>query len=430
MDRPHLYRMVWRWHFFAGLIVLPVLAWMAVTGSLYLYKTEIEAWLYRDWVVTRTIAPPLPVAEMIDRVQGQTGGRVTQVVRPAAGYESWRMAFTDPSGEARMAFVRPDVGLVLGTAPAGGPLEIVKRLHSLTVAGPVGNVIVEVVAGWAIVMVLTGFYLWWPRAGSRVLSLAGHVGERRFWRNLHASLGALAGAVILFLAVTGMPWTIFWGANFHAFVASQQIGAPPLPAVQEQNHDIHEEHLPWALQGAAQPAASAEDGIGPDRALAVASARGLAPPWVLDLPAASGRPYRLSAAADRTDQVRVIQIDPGDGTVLQDTGFADLGIGARAFQWGIYTHQGQQYGEANRLVMLGGCIALLLLALSAPVMWWKRGWRGPPSSDGRSGGRGLLAILLGVGLLFPLTGATIVAALLAGLARQKLGSLSRVETEG
>ncbi len=31
------YRAMWRWHFYAGLIVLPVLALMAVTGALYLY---------------------------------------------------------------------------------------------------------------------------------------------------------------------------------------------------------------------------------------------------------------------------------------------------------------------------------------------------------------------------------------------------------
>ncbi len=425
MDRISLYRTVWRWHFLAGLIVLPVLAWMAVTGSLYLYKTEIEGWLYRDWVMTRTIAPPLPVAEMIGRVEGQTGGQVTQVVRPAASNESWRMAFTDPSGEARMAFVRPDVGLVLGTSDAGGPLEVVKHLHSLTVAGPVGNVVVEIVAGWAIILVLTGFYLWWPRAGGRALSLAGRVGERRFWRNCHASVGALAGAVVLFLAVTGMPWTIFWGANFHAFVAAQKIGAPPPPVASAAARDLgHDDHLPWALQGVAQPEVAMPGDLGPDSAVAAAAARGLAPPWVLDLSAAPGRPYRLSAAAERTGQVRVIQIDPGDGAVLQDLRFADLGIGARAFQWGIYTHQGQQFGEANRLVMLGGCIGLLLLALSAPVMWWKRRDRGrlrfPPAPDDRRMPGALLVVIAATGLLFPLTGATMLAAAMAGWVRRAM----------
>lgn len=420
MDRTSLYRAVWHWHFHAGLIVLPVLAWMAVTGSLYLYKSEIERWLYHDWIVSRSIAPPLPLGDMIERVESQTGGEVTQVIHPVGADESWRMAFTAADGGERLAFVRPDVGLVLGTTRGGGPMELVKHLHSLTVAGPVGNILVEIVAGWAIVLVLTGFYLWWPRAGSRALSLAGRVGERRFWRNLHASVGALAGAVILFLAVTGMPWTIVWGARFHAFVASQQIGRPVAPGVSASDHDAHDERLPWSLRGQTPPETSGHGDIGPDRAATIATARGLEAPWVLDLPTTPDKPYRLSSAAERTDQVRLVSIDPGTGAVLQDIRFADFGPGARAFEWGIYTHQGGQYGEPNRLVMLAGCIALLLLAASAPVMWWKRRFRAPPEPDDPARARGVAAILLAVGLLFPLTGATMLAALAGTAAKRTL----------
>lgn len=404
-----LYRAVWRWHFYAGIVVLPVLAWMAVTGGLYLYKDELERALYRDWIVTRMIAPPLPIAEMVARVEAQTGGHVRQVTRPAAADESWRIAFVDGAGEERLAFVRPDAGLVLGTTRAGGPMELIKQLHSLTVAGPIGNILIEIVAGWAILLVLTGFYLWWPRAGNRALSLAGRVGERRFWRNLHASTGALAGAVILFLAVTGMPWTIFWGANFHAFVAREQIGRPAAPAPER----AHEEHLPWSLRGSAPPPVSAAGDIGPDRAAAAATARGLRLPWIIDLPE-HGWPYRLTSAVERTDTVRVIYVDPASGRILQDVGFADFGPGARAFEWGIYSHQGRQYGEPNRLVMLAGCVGMLLLALTAPVMWWKRRmrrqpWRAPGRAD-MAQGRGALLIAGAVGLLFPLTGASMLAA--------------------
>lgn len=406
-----LHRSVGRWHGWAGIVVLPVLAWMAATGGLYLYKPELERSLYHDWIVTRTVAPPLPVAEMTGRVEAQVGGRVTQVVRPGAD-ESWRMAFAAPDGSERMAFVRPDVGLVLGTSRAGGPLELLKELHSLSVFGPLGNVLVEIVAGWAILLVLTGFYLWWPRAGNRALSLAGRLGERRFWRNFHASVGALAGAVILFLAVTGMPWTIFWGAGFQSVVASQQIGRPKAPSV-GQGRDSH---LPWSLRGAPQPHAAAAGDLGSDRAVAAAGRRGLAAPWILDLPAAPGRPYRLSAATERTDQVRVIYVDPASAAVLQDVRFADFGPGARMFEWGIYTHQGRQYGEANRLVMLAGCIGLLLLALSAPVMWWKRRrLAAPPEAPGSA--RGALVLMWGVGLMFPLTGATMLLAALASRVR-------------
>lgn len=409
--RTGLYRAVWHWHFHAGLIVLPVLAWMAVTGGLYLYKNEIERWLYQDWIVAPSPAPPLPIDDMIARVEARTGGEVMQVARPAAAEENWRMAFSGADGTERLAFVRSDTGQVLGTTPAGGPMELVKRLHSLSVAGPVGNVLVEIVAGWGIVLVLTGFYLWWPRAGNRALSLAGRIGERRFWRNLHASVGVIAGTVILFLAVTGMPWTIFWGARFHAFVASQQIGRPAAPGASGDDHGSHDSHLAWSLRGQAQPHASGHGDIGPARAAAIAEQRGLAAPWVLDLPSTPGKPYRLAAAAERTDQVWVISIDPGTGAVLQDIRFADFGPGAQAFEWGIHTHQGGQYGEANRLVMLVGCLALLLLAASAPVMWWKRRLRAPPEPDDPARARGVAAILLAIGLLFPLTGATMLAAL-------------------
>ena len=43
------YRAVWRWHFYAGLLVLPVLCLMALTGGLYLFKDEIDAAVYRPY---------------------------------------------------------------------------------------------------------------------------------------------------------------------------------------------------------------------------------------------------------------------------------------------------------------------------------------------------------------------------------------------
>jgi len=41
-----VYRAFWRWHFYAGLLVLPILMLMALTGGLYLFKDELTAVLY------------------------------------------------------------------------------------------------------------------------------------------------------------------------------------------------------------------------------------------------------------------------------------------------------------------------------------------------------------------------------------------------
>lgn len=417
-----LYRAVWRWHFYAGLVIMPVLLWLATTGALYLFKPEIERSLYRDWVVLPAGIQPASLADLIQSVELQTGARVTQVTRPAQATESWRFATRATDGEPRLSFVRPDTGLVLGTARPGGPVEIVKQLHSLTVVGPAANILVEIVAGWTVVLVLTGLYLWWPRAGRRALSLAGRFGERLFWRNFHASVGAVVGLVILFLAITGMPWTAFWGARMHDFVAARQIGRPAAPV---GGAGAHDDHLPWSLRGMPPPHAGGHHSmrhaeIGPDAAIGAAEARGLTAPWVIDLPAAPGKPYRVAPAITRAQDARLIYVASGDGRILQDVRWGAFGVGAKAFEWGIYTHQGQEYGSANRWVMLAGCAGVWLLAASAPVLWWKRRRHGrltpPPRPHDTGRAKAVAAIMLAVGLLFPLTGLTMLAALLGDVA--------------
>ncbi|GAO38401.1 hypothetical protein SCH01S_15_00260 [Sphingomonas changbaiensis NBRC 104936] len=407
-----LYRIVWRWHFYAGLIVLPVLAWLAITGGLYLYKPEIERIVYRDWITRPSARPALPAAEVIGRVEQATGGRVAQLAIPARASESWQLTIAQGAGR-RTAFVDAGTGRVLGiTAREGGVMKLDRDLHSLAITGPVGNALIEIVAGWAIILVLTGFYLWWPRGGAPALALRGAPKGRLFWRDLHASGGALVGAVILFLAITGMPWSVFWGKQVQGAVAANGLGRPKAPGPQPWEHAEHEKAaLPWALQAVAAPHAHGMGDIGADRVLTLAAARGLTPPLSLTRPAAMGAPYLVSRTAERSEDARVLYIEPATGRVLQDAGAAQFGVGARAIEWGIAVHQGQEYGEANRLVMLAGCLGTLLLALTAPILWWKRRFAPPPAPLDTRRAKGVALIMLAIGALYPLTGATMLAAL-------------------
>lgn len=42
------YRSVWRWHFYAGLFVIPFMMVLAITGSIYLFKPQLDAVMYRN----------------------------------------------------------------------------------------------------------------------------------------------------------------------------------------------------------------------------------------------------------------------------------------------------------------------------------------------------------------------------------------------
>jgi len=418
-----LYRTVWRWHFYAGLIVLPFLLWLAITGGLYLYKPEIEGLVYRPWSTVAPAGTALPLDRLVAAVERQSGTTVAQVMRPADPRASWRMTLVEGDGTRRLAFVDPYGGRVLGTTRNGGVMQLVRDLHSLIITGPIGNAVIEIVAGWAVLLVLTGLCLWWPRRGSPVLGLRGRPAGRLFWRDLHASVGLVAAAVVLFLAVTGMPWTGIAGSALQGWVTSHGLGRPkapgPNPWEAAKGHDhgqMVRATLPWSLQDAAMPMAPGHGDIGPARIAAIAAAAGLSAPWTMTIPAAPGAPYVVSATIARAEDSRALYLDPAHGRVLQDARFAGFGAGARTIEWGIATHQGQEYGEPNRLVMFAGCIAIALLALTAPVLWWKRrlgGWlTAPPRPPNRASARSVAAIMLAVGALFPLTGISIVAALL------------------
>ncbi|EPR16170.1 peptidase [Sphingobium indicum IP26] len=403
---------MWRWHFYAGLIVLPVLALMAVTGALYLYKPEIERAVYHDRIVVRPGGALLPPSRLVAAVEKASGGAVSQMQRPAAADESWRLTVG-----GTVWFVDPHDGRILGRLADGGVMRTVRDLHSLALAGPVGNRLVEVVAGWAILLCVTGLYLRWPRAGNRVLALRGRPGGRLFWRDLHGSVGFLAAGAILFLAVTGMPWTSVWGGGLRGLIAERGLGRPSA-AVIPWSAPV-KEVLPWALrEGGAVPGGSGPGGSGPggsggvgvDEIVRIAEGRGLKGGVMIGFPASAGMPWLVSAQAVKAQDAHVLTIDAGSGAVAQDVDWRMFGGGARAVEWGVATHQGLEYGEANRLLMLAGCLCLLLLCLTAPLLWWKRRLGEPPAAGLREK-RVVAGLMLGLGLVFPLTGASMAAAL-------------------
>lgn len=72
-----LYRAVWRWHFYAGLIVLPFMILIAITGGLYLFKDEINNAFYGDLrIVEPQESAPLPASTLVASALAYSPGKV------------------------------------------------------------------------------------------------------------------------------------------------------------------------------------------------------------------------------------------------------------------------------------------------------------------------------------------------------------------
>ncbi|WFR99166.1 PepSY-associated TM helix domain-containing protein [Rhizobium tumorigenes] len=419
-----LYRAIWRWHFFAGLLVIPFMLNLAITGSLYLFKDEIADTFYAHRHIVSDLGPIQSPQQIVDVAVGSIPGAKVTNYREAASATRSAEVTVAKEGVSTIVYVNPHNGAVLGKVNSKEEFGwVVKRIHSLEYFGEWTNRIIEIVAGFALVLFVTGIYLWWPRQQTGgVLTVRGTPSRRVFWRDLHAVTGAIAGIVIFFLAFSGLPWSGYWGANVNAWLTAHDLGAPAalwdnVPVSTKVTQDVVA-RAGWVVENAPVPlsdiaAAQAVKPIGLDKAVDIMHGLGMVRGADLAIPSTDTGVYTASHYFGDLGKERTVHIDQYSGKPLVDLSYDQYPALGRAIEWGINLHQGQQWGLFNQLVMLATCIAIVLSCVTGVAMWWKRRPAGrlgvPPMPQEKSVYLGLWLIAIVFGVLFPLTGLAIVA---------------------
>ncbi|UHD47110.1 PepSY domain-containing protein [Aureimonas altamirensis] len=422
-----LYRAVWRWHFFAGLFVLPFLITLSITGALYLFRNELDALIHSDLKrveIQEGAAAAAPSAMIWSALSVQPGTAI-KFTQPPAADASAEVTVVTPLGDRVAVYVNPYNSTVLGTlADRGTVMWTVRYLHSLRYFGPVARGVIEIAGGLSILLVLTGIYLWWPRGqAGGVVTVRGAPAKRVFWRDTHAVLGVVLGGFIVFLAITGMPWSGVWGAQVNAWANGTNFGYPSgvrvdIPMSQAKLSE--EGTTTWSLDQArvplsAPPATAAPVPIGIDDAVAEFDRLSLHAGYAVNIPSGPTGVYTGSVYPNDLAQQRVVHLDQYTGAPLLDMSYADYGPLGRWLEFGINVHMGQQFGLLNQLLLLAVCIGNVVLAVSAGIMWWKRrpaGSMGVPPLPGQRGAfAGILVILAIGGIVFPLVGAALLTML-------------------
>jgi len=439
-----LYRRVWRWHFFAGLVCVPFILSLAITGALYLFHRQIDDAVYAPLMVRQAAAPALPPATLVAAALAAYPGQAAAITLPGDSRHTTQVDVSRPGGTLQV-FVDQGNGKVTGAVLEEDRLmTTIKHIHSLALAGTAGKVVIEIVAGWIIVLMATGAYLWWPRGRKAgVVVIRTNAQGRTWWRDLHAVTGAFGGIVILFLALTGMPWSVVWGANVNAWLTAHGLGVPvgmwsgvpksrlpasalgALPWAQQQDavpasNDPHAMHEGMNMdmgmtmeRNMPPPHTAATQGI--DTIVARLAHLGFAGGYRLALPRDANGVYSMIHTPGPVEKQRVIHLDQYSGKVLIDIRGSDIGAIGRVTEWGVAVHQGEEYGWPNLIVMLAGCLALVCLCVSGIVAWWKRRPGGklaaPPRRDGDRLAAGVVAIAVVLGCVFPLLGLSMLAVL-------------------
>jgi uncharacterized iron-regulated membrane protein len=414
--RASIYRTIWRWHFYAGLFVLPFILILSLTGAVYLFKPQIDRWeekAFRNLPMENAVTPNVQLEAALKANPGSQfyHYRLPENTGDAAAIH---IALADGKG-MRDIYVSPQ-GQVLGSVdPESRISTTIAHIHGTLLAGRYGSWLVELAASWAFVMILTGLYLWWPQGQgfAGVLWPRLSLGKRAFWRDLHAVTGFWVSGLALVLLITALPWANVWGDALK--LVRNEIGwvkeKPDWKIAGE--HAEHDHQSMLRMRAAGVPMTGLSDIVAKAKA-----EKGLPYPVLVKPPGGPDRGgptamvWTVKSEAQNRPLNQTITFDMATGKELSRKGIGDKHIIDQAVNYGIAWHEGQLFGWVNQLIGLLTAMALVTLAVSGFILWRKRkpvealGAPPVPAIPAKIGG--VVSILLLLAALLPLLAASLI----------------------
>ncbi|KAF1011298.1 MAG: hypothetical protein GAK32_00950 [Pseudomonas fluorescens] len=428
------YNLAWRWHFYAGLFVAPFMVLLALTGIVYLFKPQLDPLMYGDLLKVPAAEQALSADELLQRAQtAYPHGKISKYLPPADANASAQFVMHE-DGRDLTVFVDPYRGTVLGTQDAKNNLQAIARaLHGELLIGKTGDRLVELAAGWGVMLVISGLYLWWPRGKTFAGILWPRLGSRGrlFWRDLHAVAGFWGAGFLLVMLLSGMTWTGFWGKQYadlwNTFPPAMWNNVPQSDQQARVLNTASQQTVPWALENTPMPMSGehaehmqhggmshgpAAPTVSLQQVVDLAAARKVEPGYSITFPATAEGVFTLAVFANDPRNDATLHVDQYTGKVLADVRWEHYNGVARATEVGVMLHEGKMFGPLNQLIVLVICLMILLSAVSGVVIWWKRRPQGglgvPPLRHDLSRWKTAIAIMLVLAIVFPLVGASLV----------------------
>lgn len=434
------YAAVWRWHFYAGLFCLPFVCWLAITGSIYLFRPDIEAWLDRPYEILKLDGPRAAPSREVGAALAAVPGSAFSHYEPPATPTGAAQVVVAHGGKQFRVYVHPGTLQPMHIVQDNHrPMDIVAHLHGQLLLGSRGSMLVELAASWAVVMILTGLYLWWPRSAARLggllyprLMLRG----RLFWRDLHAVTGTWVSLVTLFMLLSGLPWSSNWGNYFNwarnlwsvtAGTPDWPFGTLDQPGARKPTPTAAGSSMPGmspaemaAMSGVAAADAPAErsrvDLKVLDELVPIAAGLNVPRPAWISPPAPGFLDWTVSSHTQNRPLRVTYAVAPDTGVVTGTRTFAEEDIVNRVINVAIATHEGQLFGRINQAILFLTATGLVMVSVSAVVMWWRRrpvGVLGAPAAAARRSFSALLAVVIALlALLLPLFGLSLLLVLI------------------
>jgi uncharacterized iron-regulated membrane protein len=404
---PRLYRVIWRWHFYAGIIVLPVLIIAAVTGGLYVFKEELEQIFYPRLMFVE------PQAQIVS--SDEQLAHATAVLPQGAIVHGFSISH-DPARATMITaeiapesysfvFVNQHTGAVLGQLEYDRSLfGIILNLHRTLLAGTTGRIIVELATSWGIILIVTGLYLWWPRGRNQILGvwlprLRGK--SYVIWRDWHTVPGFYLSLLAILVMGTGLFFALLFGSGYQ-MIANQTKSYPPSYVNPPKSKKL----------GAAR--------VKIDEIIAATRREQSEKEIYIDFPHTADGSYTVYAGSyDSPSTLTLLYLDQYSGALLDSIRWEQFSTVAKVQVSSYSIHIGSIYGLPTKLLAIIACLLIIAMSVTGAAMWWVRRPKGktgfPHKSTDFRPVKWLISVICLLGTIMPAAGISLLLLFLFGL---------------
>ena len=402
-------RWFWKWHVIAGLISLPFMLILCVTGMLYLFKSHYNDMVYNEqrFVTVPNDKTVASYDKQLSNVRKFTDGHVGQLVLAHEEHQASAFRLHGKKGDhtRNFVYVDPYTAQVTGQVDQRHTLMYkIRKLHGELLLNTPGTYLIEIVASWFIVLILTGIYVWWPSKRFKDAGLAGFFtirtkkGKRTLYRDLHAVGGFWVSVFMLIILAGGMPWTDVFGSQLKWVQKETNTGYPKnWSNSRDLTSDLSQTQI--------------RDSLSLDRMVAIAQAQDLKGQLTLKLPMNDEQVFSVSNHSFWLRDQESIHFDQYSGEIVESYVWNDVGILMEARQVAMRLHQGE-YGLANWIILLAIVLAFTVATAAGLVSYLLRRpkgrWGIPSVPEGFRVDYGLSAMVLLLGVVFPMFGGSVV----------------------
>lgn len=350
-------RFVFKLHLYTGLVVGLLLMVSGLTGSMLVFREELEALAQPDLLVAAGQGERVAVDAVVQTVRrAYPRDRPFAIRMPRTSQETYLVKLNN--AHDRFVYVDSYSGSILGAHRQDqSVMGWISLLHTELLAGEAGETALGIGGLLLIGLCATGLVIWWPRNGkfSQGFKVQWSARWKRLNFDVHRASGIYAALFLLLTASTGTAFVFNEAAIDLVDAMTASVPRAAAPKVEPVQPDTTARSLDTLLGQA-------------DRVLPAATT------WI-SLPQTPQAPLvvRKKLSQELHPNGRsFVYLDPYSGRVLQVEHAPAAPLGTRVFNTFYPLHIGRIGGTPTRVLQVIVGLAPTLLLVTGFVMWRNR----------------------------------------------------------